>query len=151
MCSKKNLTRKYNVFWICLSCGSHSSNVSNTFVEPDNAEDKENDDPEDAEGQTSRLWVDRFSPRHYTELLSDDVSFNSITGCRQIKCDIKISSTDATYFFLCTCSLQIAVCLNGWNSGTPLCLEEKGSPALFGLTDKLPTRTRPNRVRPIRT
>ncbi|XP_075889618.1 chromosome transmission fidelity protein 18 homolog [Nelusetta ayraudi] len=49
-----------------------SSNVSNTFVEHDNAEDKENDDPEDAEGQTSRLWVDRFSPRHYTELLSDD-------------------------------------------------------------------------------
>lgn len=63
--------------------------MSNTFVEPDNAEDKENDDPEDAEGQTSRLWVDRFSPRHYTELLSDDVSVNSITGCRQIKCDIK--------------------------------------------------------------
>lgn len=49
-----------------------SSNVSDTFVEPDNAEEKENDDPEDAEGQTSRLWVDRFSPRHYTELLSDD-------------------------------------------------------------------------------
>uniref|UniRef100_A0A3Q3VTU1 Chromosome transmission fidelity protein 18 homolog n=1 Tax=Mola mola TaxID=94237 RepID=A0A3Q3VTU1_MOLML len=35
-------------------------------------EDKENDDPDDAEGQTSRLWVDKFSPRHYTELLSDD-------------------------------------------------------------------------------
>ncbi len=44
------------------------------FVEPESSEDKENDDPEDAEGQTSRLWVDRFSPRHYTELLSDDVS-----------------------------------------------------------------------------
>uniref|UniRef100_A0A7N9B1W0 Chromosome transmission fidelity protein 18 homolog n=1 Tax=Mastacembelus armatus TaxID=205130 RepID=A0A7N9B1W0_9TELE len=35
-------------------------------------EDEENDDPEDTEAQTSRLWVDRFSPRHYTELLSDD-------------------------------------------------------------------------------
>uniref|UniRef100_A0A3Q2E8R2 Chromosome transmission fidelity protein 18 homolog n=1 Tax=Cyprinodon variegatus TaxID=28743 RepID=A0A3Q2E8R2_CYPVA len=33
---------------------------------------EENEDPEDAEGRTSRLWVDRFSPRHYTELLSDD-------------------------------------------------------------------------------
>ncbi|XP_018539965.1 chromosome transmission fidelity protein 18 homolog [Lates calcarifer] len=35
-------------------------------------EDEENEDPEDTEGRTSRLWVDRFSPRHYTELLSDD-------------------------------------------------------------------------------
>lgn len=57
--------------------------MSDTLVEPDIAEDKENDDPEDAEGQMSRLWVDRFSPRHYTELLSDDVSLKSITGCRQ--------------------------------------------------------------------
>lgn len=45
------------------------------IVEPESIEDKESDDPEDIEGQTSRLWVDRFSPRHYTELLSDDVSF----------------------------------------------------------------------------
>uniref|UniRef100_A0A674N8B7 Chromosome transmission fidelity protein 18 homolog n=1 Tax=Takifugu rubripes TaxID=31033 RepID=A0A674N8B7_TAKRU len=30
------------------------------------------EDLEDIEGQMSRLWVDRFSPRHYTELLSDD-------------------------------------------------------------------------------
>lgn len=45
------------------------------IVEPESLEDKESDDPEDTEGQTSRLWVDRFSPRHYTELLSDDVSF----------------------------------------------------------------------------
>ncbi|XP_061129460.1 chromosome transmission fidelity protein 18 homolog isoform X3 [Syngnathus typhle] len=29
-------------------------------------------DPEDSEGRSFRLWVDRFSPRHYTELLSDD-------------------------------------------------------------------------------
>lgn len=48
------------------------SNVNDAFVEPGNAEDEENEDPEDAEGRTSRLWVDRFSPRHYTELLSDD-------------------------------------------------------------------------------
>lgn len=45
------------------------------IVEPESIEDKESDDPENIEGQTSRLWVDRFSPRHYTELLSDDVSF----------------------------------------------------------------------------
>lgn len=44
------------------------------FVEPESREDEENDDPEDTEGRASRLWVDRFSPRHYTELLSDDVS-----------------------------------------------------------------------------
>ncbi|CAF92729.1 unnamed protein product, partial [Tetraodon nigroviridis] len=30
------------------------------------------EDPLDTEAQLSRLWVDRFSPRHYTELLSDD-------------------------------------------------------------------------------
>lgn len=44
------------------------------LVESEHAEDKENEDPEDTEGRASRLWVDRFSPRHYTELLSDDVS-----------------------------------------------------------------------------
>ncbi|XP_070841496.1 chromosome transmission fidelity protein 18 homolog [Chaetodon trifascialis] len=49
-----------------------TSSVNDVFVEPESTEDKENDDPEDTEGQTSRLWVDRFSPRHYTELLSDD-------------------------------------------------------------------------------
>lgn len=53
-------------------------------MEPENTEDKENSNPEDTEGQASRLWVDRFSPRHYTELLSDDVSFNFITNCRQV-------------------------------------------------------------------
>lgn len=58
--------------------------MSDALVEPDTAEDRENDDPEDAEGQMSRLWVDRFSPKHYTELLSDDVSYHAITGCRQI-------------------------------------------------------------------
>ncbi|KAE8300396.1 Chromosome transmission fidelity protein 18-like protein [Larimichthys crocea] len=49
-----------------------ASSVNDVFTEAESREDKENDDPEDAEGQTSRLWVDRFSPRHYTELLSDD-------------------------------------------------------------------------------
>uniref|UniRef100_A0A4W6FXX3 Chromosome transmission fidelity protein 18 homolog n=1 Tax=Lates calcarifer TaxID=8187 RepID=A0A4W6FXX3_LATCA len=38
----------------------------------EHAQYEENEDPEDTEGRTSRLWVDRFSPRHYTELLSDD-------------------------------------------------------------------------------
>ncbi|XP_042341772.1 chromosome transmission fidelity protein 18 homolog isoform X2 [Plectropomus leopardus] len=49
-----------------------SSSVNDVVVEPESREDEENDDPEDTEGRTSRLWVDRFSPRHYTELLSDD-------------------------------------------------------------------------------
>uniref|UniRef100_A0A7N6BGC7 Chromosome transmission fidelity protein 18 homolog n=1 Tax=Anabas testudineus TaxID=64144 RepID=A0A7N6BGC7_ANATE len=48
------------------------SSVHDVLVEPESREDKENDDPEDTEGQAYRLWVDRFSPRHYTELLSDD-------------------------------------------------------------------------------
>ncbi|XP_026160271.1 chromosome transmission fidelity protein 18 homolog [Mastacembelus armatus] len=49
-----------------------ASSVNDAFVERESREDEENDDPEDTEAQTSRLWVDRFSPRHYTELLSDD-------------------------------------------------------------------------------
>ncbi|XP_036942114.1 chromosome transmission fidelity protein 18 homolog [Acanthopagrus latus] len=49
-----------------------ASNVNDVFFESESTEDKENNDPEDTEGLTSRLWVDRFSPRHYTELLSDD-------------------------------------------------------------------------------
>uniref|UniRef100_A0A3Q1EDN1 Chromosome transmission fidelity protein 18 homolog n=1 Tax=Acanthochromis polyacanthus TaxID=80966 RepID=A0A3Q1EDN1_9TELE len=48
-----------------------TNNVNDVF-EPENTENEENEDPEDAEGRASRLWVDRFSPRHYTELLSDD-------------------------------------------------------------------------------
>ncbi|XP_062866483.1 chromosome transmission fidelity protein 18 homolog [Trichomycterus rosablanca] len=38
--------------------------------EPENAEDEERDAPDEA--SSSRLWVDRFSPKHYMELLSDD-------------------------------------------------------------------------------
>lgn len=48
--------------------------MNDVFVEPESLEEKENEDPLDTEAQLSRLWVDRFSPRHYTELLSDDVS-----------------------------------------------------------------------------
>uniref|UniRef100_A0A669DDI0 Chromosome transmission fidelity protein 18 homolog n=1 Tax=Oreochromis niloticus TaxID=8128 RepID=A0A669DDI0_ORENI len=55
-------------FWSLLkACG-----VNDALVESENTEDEENEDPEDTEGRASRLWVDRFSPRHYTELLSDD-------------------------------------------------------------------------------
>ncbi|XP_035765948.1 chromosome transmission fidelity protein 18 homolog [Neolamprologus brichardi] len=49
-----------------------ASSVNDALVESENREDDENEDPEDTEGRASRLWVDRFSPRHYTELLSDD-------------------------------------------------------------------------------
>lgn len=64
----------YMVFNSLFEFVSRSSNVNDVFVEPEGREDEENDDPEDTEGRASRLWVDRFSPRHYTELLSDDVS-----------------------------------------------------------------------------
>ncbi|KAM9313795.1 chromosome transmission fidelity protein 18 homolog isoform 2-T2 [Pholidichthys leucotaenia] len=46
--------------------------VNDVLVESESAEDEENEDPEDTEGRKSRLWVDRFSPHHYTELLSDE-------------------------------------------------------------------------------
>ncbi|XP_034446911.1 chromosome transmission fidelity protein 18 homolog isoform X3 [Hippoglossus hippoglossus] len=52
-----------------------ASSVNDGLVESESRGDEENDDaedPDDTEGRRSRLWVDRFSPRHYTELLSDD-------------------------------------------------------------------------------
>uniref|UniRef100_A0A7N6AK69 Chromosome transmission fidelity protein 18 homolog n=1 Tax=Anabas testudineus TaxID=64144 RepID=A0A7N6AK69_ANATE len=58
------------LYLILFTCACLS--VHDVLVEPESREDKENDDPEDTEGQAYRLWVDRFSPRHYTELLSDD-------------------------------------------------------------------------------
>lgn len=64
-------SRSFNCVFVFMS---HSSSVNDTLVESENPEDEENEDPEDTEGRASRLWVDRFSPRHYTELLSDDVS-----------------------------------------------------------------------------
>lgn len=66
-------------YFTCFLSVSHFSSVNDVFIEPENNEDGE-DDPEDAEGRSSRLWVDRFSPRHYTELLSDDVrqSYGSV-------------------------------------------------------------------------
>ncbi|KAM6940353.1 chromosome transmission fidelity protein 18 homolog isoform 2-T2 [Xenentodon cancila] len=48
------------------------TSVNDELAESENTENEENEDPEETEGKTSRLWVDRFSPRHYTELLSDD-------------------------------------------------------------------------------
>nr|XP_020495402.1 chromosome transmission fidelity protein 18 homolog [Labrus bergylta] len=49
-----------------------TNSVNDVLVEPESRGDEDNDDPEDTEGRTSRLWVDRYSPGHYTELLSDD-------------------------------------------------------------------------------
>ncbi|XP_076138722.1 chromosome transmission fidelity protein 18 homolog [Alosa pseudoharengus] len=46
-----------------------SSNVHQDLL--DDADEK-GDEGDDEDGFSSRLWVDRFSPRHYTELLSDD-------------------------------------------------------------------------------
>ncbi|XP_028254914.1 chromosome transmission fidelity protein 18 homolog [Parambassis ranga] len=46
--------------------------VNDVLVDAENTEEEEHEDPEDTEGRRSRLWVDRFSPHHYTELLSDD-------------------------------------------------------------------------------
>lgn len=65
----------YVIFNICFNLCPILSSANDEFVEPESSEEKENEDPSDTEVQISRLWVDRFSPRHYTELLSDDVSF----------------------------------------------------------------------------
>ncbi|XP_057699865.1 chromosome transmission fidelity protein 18 homolog [Corythoichthys intestinalis] len=49
-----------------------NSSVNDVLVEAEMREEEEEGDTEDPEGRTFRLWVDRFSPRHYTELLSDE-------------------------------------------------------------------------------
>lgn len=59
--------------------------MNDVFVDPESLEDKENENPLDTEAQISRLWVDRFSPRHYTELLSDDVSFFACVYFRAVR------------------------------------------------------------------
>ncbi|KAG2455611.1 chromosome transmission fidelity protein 18 homolog isoform X2 [Polypterus senegalus] len=46
-----------------------NSQVDNEFSEIDGLEDEESDDEDSS---TSRLWVDKFTPMRYTELLSDD-------------------------------------------------------------------------------
>ncbi|CAN9510175.1 unnamed protein product [Ophioblennius macclurei] len=49
-----------------------TNSVNEVLVQPEDTENEENNDNEDIEGRMSRLWVDRYSPHHYTELLSDD-------------------------------------------------------------------------------
>ncbi|CAJ1053968.1 chromosome transmission fidelity protein 18 homolog [Xyrichtys novacula] len=46
-----------------------TGSVNDVFAEPESRGEDEN---EDTEGGACRLWVEQFSPRHYTELLSDD-------------------------------------------------------------------------------
>ncbi|KAJ8363965.1 hypothetical protein SKAU_G00127960 [Synaphobranchus kaupii] len=52
-----------------------NSHIDEEFGELDGGEpeaEKQAEADEDHDGTASRLWVDRFSPRRYTELLSDD-------------------------------------------------------------------------------
>lgn len=75
------------VFVVCVTC---YSSVNEVFVEPGSKEDDE--------GRSSRLWVDRYSPRHYTELLSDDVRDvfvrKKMSRCRKANCE---PCTDARF------------------------------------------------------
>ncbi|CAB1344078.1 unnamed protein product [Coregonus sp. 'balchen'] len=48
-----------------------NSQVEEEFGELDGRR-REEEDGEEEDGESSRLWVDQFSPQHYTELLSDD-------------------------------------------------------------------------------
>uniref|UniRef100_A0A667WWR4 Chromosome transmission fidelity protein 18 homolog n=1 Tax=Myripristis murdjan TaxID=586833 RepID=A0A667WWR4_9TELE len=52
--------------------GPKVNGVDEVLVEPDSREGEANNNDEEEEGHRSRLWVDRYSPQHYTELLSDD-------------------------------------------------------------------------------
>nr|XP_061779038.1 chromosome transmission fidelity protein 18 homolog [Nerophis lumbriciformis] len=49
-----------------------SQRLTEVLASSVNDVEDEEEDAEDSEGRSCRLWVDRFSPRHYTELLSDD-------------------------------------------------------------------------------
>ncbi|KAK6283315.1 hypothetical protein J4Q44_G00390960 [Coregonus suidteri] len=51
--------------------GYFNSQVDEEFGELDGRQ-REEGDGEEEDGESSRLWVDQFSPQHYTELLSDD-------------------------------------------------------------------------------
>lgn len=130
-----------------------SSSVNGVFLEAESRQQEEDEeDPDDSEGRSSRLWVDRFSPRHYTELLSDDVR-----ACLSVLVHVNIQSVNEWHCWVINdlllindCSLPTAVCWSGWNSGTLLCLEKRGSPVLFDPTDRLTIRRRLNPIRPIR-
>ncbi|KAK6481699.1 chromosome transmission fidelity protein 18-like protein isoform X2 [Huso huso] len=50
--------------------GETESEVRNE--KSDNEDDSEDENEENQESSACRLWVDKFTPRHYTELLSDD-------------------------------------------------------------------------------
>ncbi|KAM8843067.1 chromosome transmission fidelity protein 18 homolog isoform 2-T2 [Synchiropus picturatus] len=49
-----------------------NNSVNGLLAAPEEEEEQEEEESGDTEGRSSRLWVDRFSPRQYTELLSDD-------------------------------------------------------------------------------
>ncbi|XP_053709042.1 chromosome transmission fidelity protein 18 homolog [Synchiropus splendidus] len=49
-----------------------NNSVNGLLAAPEEEEEEEEEESGDTEGRSSRLWVDRFSPRQYTELLSDD-------------------------------------------------------------------------------
>lgn len=49
-----------------------NSGIDPELLAEDQTDSGVDGDSGDDEGSSSRLWVDQFSPRHYTELLSDD-------------------------------------------------------------------------------
>ncbi|XP_056136415.1 chromosome transmission fidelity protein 18 homolog [Lampris incognitus] len=49
-----------------------ASSLNEEFGELNSRDGEPGEDNDEEEGQSSQLWVDRFSPKHYTELLSDE-------------------------------------------------------------------------------
>ena len=68
----------------------------------DDDDDDEVEKTEDGDGKTRKgLWVDRYAPRHYTDLLSDDVSNDIIFfSFRVFVADM--GSTSHTFFMKIT-------------------------------------------------
>lgn len=50
------------------------SGIDPELIAEEQADSGVDDGSGEDKGSSSRLWVDQFSPQHYTDLLSDDVS-----------------------------------------------------------------------------
>ena len=53
-------------------------------------DDLETNQPVVAQGRQQFLWVDKYAPRHYTELLSEEVGWGqNVVTCRGVIAEIK--------------------------------------------------------------
>lgn len=92
----------------------HFSGIDSELLAEEQADSGVDGDSGEDEGSSSRLWVDQFSPQHYTDLLSDDVSHRNAVHLKIIPLneDIYVYKCLVIIYF-CLYSSLIAVCWNG--------------------------------------